>query len=70
MILVVNQGLYFVEDMPHSLINPKQIRANSIPFCDDPTDLNRKFGFEDPEPGEHISFGMHGSQLSERTGDG
>ena len=37
-ILVIHQGLYFGETMPHSLINPNQIRANSIPFCDDPID--------------------------------
>ena len=53
-ILVVHQGLYFGDDMPHSLINPNQIRANSIPFCDDPTDPNRKLGFEDPESGNNI----------------
>ena len=63
-ILVVHQGLYFGEDMPHSLINPNQIRANSIPFCDDPTDPNRKLGFEDPESGKHISFTMHGPYCS------
>ena len=66
-IQVVHQGLYFGDQMPHSLINPNQIRANSIPFCDDPTDPNRKLGFEDPETGEHVSFGMHGPYCSIQT---
>ena len=67
MILVVHQGLYFGEQLPHSLINPNQIRANSIPFCDDPTDSNRKLEFEDPETGRHISFEMHGPYCSIMT---
>lgn len=70
-ILVVNQGLYFVEDMPHSLINPNQVRANSIPFCDDPIDPNRSLGFMDPETGEHceehIAFNIHGPYCSIKT---
>jgi hypothetical protein len=49
------------------LINPNQVRANSIPFCDDPTDPNRKLGFEDPETGKHIPFGMHGPYCSIQT---
>ena len=66
-ILVVHQGLYFGERMPHSLINPNQIRANSILLCDDPTDPNRKLGIEDPETGKHISFEMHGPYCSLKT---
>ena len=63
-VLVIHQGLYFGEQMPHFLINSNQIRANSIPFCDDPTDPNRKLGFQDPETEEHVSFGMKGPYCS------
>lgn len=66
-ILEVHQGLYFGEEMPHSLINPNQIRANSIPFYDKPTDPIRKLGFEDPESGEHTAFDMYGPYCSIQT---
>ena len=39
-ILILNQALYFGEDMPNSLFNPNQIRANGVIVDDCPTHLS------------------------------
>jgi hypothetical protein len=35
-ILVINQGLYFGDNLPNSLINPNQMRANVLEVDDVP----------------------------------
>ncbi len=39
-ILVLNQALYFGEDMPNSLLNPNQMRSHGIVVDDCPTHLS------------------------------
>jgi len=39
-ILVINQALYFGEDMPNSLLNPNQMRSHGIVVDDCPTHLS------------------------------
>jgi len=43
-ILVMNEALWFGEKIQHRLINPNQVRAYGMSFCDDPTDLNCQLG--------------------------
>ena len=39
-ILVFNKGLYYGTSLDHSLINPNKIRANGIPYWDNPYDYD------------------------------
>ena len=39
-ILFFNKGLYYGTSLDHSLINPNQIRANGIPYWDNPYDYD------------------------------
>ena len=39
-ILVFNKGLYYGTSLYHSLINTNQIRANGIPYWDNPYDYD------------------------------
>jgi len=39
-ILILNQALYFGDDMPNSLLNPNQIRSNGVTVDDCPTHLS------------------------------
>ena len=43
-ILILNEALWFGDQMKHSLINPNQVRAYGISLCDDPTDPHHKLG--------------------------
>ena len=45
-ILVFVQGLFFVDRMDRSLINPNQCRSYDILLCDDATDPHRPLGFQ------------------------
>ena len=47
-ILEFNQGLWFGNQIPASLINPNQCRHNGISLCDDPFDPYRELGIYDP----------------------
>ena len=40
-ILMINEGLYYGNNMDHSLINPNQIRAYGIPLWDNAYDKSR-----------------------------
>ena len=48
-ILEFVQGLWFVNRMEKSLINPNQCQKFGIQICDDPTDPHRKLGIEASE---------------------
>ena len=48
-ILEFEQGLWFVNTMEKSLINPNQCRKFGIQICNDPTNPHRKLGIEAPE---------------------
>ena len=43
--MIFGQGLWFVEKMEKSLINPNQCRDFGVQVCHDPTDPNRKLGY-------------------------
>ena len=47
-ILEFHQGLWFGQQMSHSLINPNQCRHFGIQICDDPFDPHRPLGIHDP----------------------
>mmetsp|Transcript_17402 Transcript_17402/g.32998 ORF Transcript_17402/g.32998 Transcript_17402/m.32998 type:complete len:177 (+) Transcript_17402:170-700(+) len=42
----MGQCLDFHTKMSKTLINPNQLRAFSVPVCDDPTDMNRALGIQ------------------------
>lgn len=48
-ILVINEALYFGNEMNHSLINPNQIRSNRIDVSDNPYDRDKDFGITHDE---------------------
>jgi len=50
-ILVVHQGLWFSTKMPHSLMNPDQMRVHGFSVCNDPFDPNRSLGIVDTDSG-------------------
>jgi len=50
-ILVINQGLYFGDNLPNSLINPNQMRANGLEVDDIPKHLLR-----DPSKSMHSIY--------------
>jgi hypothetical protein len=50
-ILVINQGLYFGDNLPNSLINPNQMRANGLEVDDVPKHLLR-----DPSKSTHSIY--------------
>jgi hypothetical protein len=50
-ILVINQGLYFGDNLPNSLINPNQMRVNGIEVDDVPKHLLR-----DPSKSMHSIY--------------
>ena len=45
-ILIVNEALYFGNDMDHSLINPNQNRHFGIPVSDNPYDEDKELGID------------------------
>lgn len=45
-VLIINEALYFGNQLDHSLINPNQIRSFGIPVSDDPFDHQREFGID------------------------
>jgi len=45
-LLVGEQMLWFGDSLPHSLINPNQIREYGINVCDDPFSPNDRFGID------------------------
>jgi hypothetical protein len=47
-ILEVNQALWFGDKLDSSLINPNQIRSYGLSLCDDPFDMHRDLGIDDP----------------------
>ena len=60
-ILVLNEGLWFGEEIEHSLLNPNQLRAYGCKVNDDPTDRKRPFGLKAPETDVSIPFYMDGT---------
>ena len=66
-ILEFHQGLYFGNQMKHSLICPNQCRSYGIDMCDDPYDKNREIGFTDPIAGITIPFEMKGTFATFKT---
>ena len=50
-ILIINQGLYFGDSLPNSLINPNQMRANGLEVDDVPKHLLR-----DPSKSTHSIY--------------
>ena len=45
-ILIINEALYFGQEMDHSLINPNQIRHFGIPVSDNTYDGTQDFGID------------------------
>jgi hypothetical protein len=60
-ILVVHQGLWFGTKMPHSLMNPNQMRVHGFYVCNDPFAPNRSLGIVDTDSGMLIPLKMSGS---------
>jgi len=52
-IIIINEALWFGDQMPHSLINPYQLRAYGITVVDDPTDPNWDMMIEAQETKSH-----------------
>ena len=48
-ILIINEALFFWQQMEHSLINPNQIRRYGIPLSDDLYDDTRDLGIDHSE---------------------
>ena len=46
--------------MASALMNPNQCQAFGIGFCDDPTNLHRPLGFEDPSTELFVEMKMDG----------
>ena len=66
-ILEFHQGLYFGNQMKHSLICPNQCRSYGIDMCNNPYDKNREIGFTDPITGITIPFEMEGTFATFKT---
>jgi hypothetical protein len=62
MILVINQGLYFGDSLPNSLINPNQMRMNGVEVNDVPKHLSSKstHSIYIPEHNLQIPLSMRG----------
>lgn len=60
-ILMINQALYFGNEMNHSLINPHQIRVTGVQLSDDTYDYQRYFGIVHPDP--PIPFDSQGAKV-------
>jgi len=58
-VLIINEALWFGDQMKNSLINPNQVRAFGISLCDDPTDPHRHLGMTIQD--SLIPFTMAGS---------
>jgi hypothetical protein len=67
-IFILNQGLWFGAELPHSLWNPNQIRNFGHPLCDDPYDPHRKLGLMiDGREDKFIPFDIFGSSIGLKT---
>lgn len=66
-ILVINQGLYFGDQMDHSLINPNQIRHNGLIVNDNPYDKKLELGIHDDEHKLIIPFETQGTIMFANT---
>jgi len=64
-ILIINEAIWFGDQMQHSLINPNQVRAYGVSLCDDPTDPNCQLGMDVQDT--FIPFTMSGTTCSFTT---
>ena len=60
-ILIVNEGLFFGQQLDHSLINPNQARHYGIPVSDNPYDRDKPFGIDHEDV--FIPFQTQGSKV-------
>ena len=60
-ILLFHESLYYGTKLDHSLINPNQVRANEIPFWDNPYDRDHPLGTETPSL--HLPLQVRGTKL-------
>ena len=60
-ILIINEALYFGNQMDHSLVNPNQIRAYGIDVSDNPYDRERDFGIQHDDC--FVPFSTEGSTV-------
>ena len=60
-ILVINEAMYFGQEMDHSLINPNQIRHFGIPVSDNAYDGTQDLGIDHEEV--FIPFETQGSTV-------
>ena len=66
-LLEFNQGLWFGNKLPVSLINPNQCRMFGIDLCDDPFDPHRGLQIKDPETGLEVPMKFNKSIVSFET---
>ena len=67
LILQVNQVLWFGNTMPHTLLNPNQIRSYGYSLCDDPFDPNRPLGITTDDYFIPFEFNNGIVQITTRT---
>ena len=60
-ILIINEALYFGNQMDHSMVNPNQIRAYGIDVSDNPYDRERDFGIQHDDC--FVPFSTEGSTV-------
>eukprot|EP00956_Cyclotella_meneghiniana_P012523 scaffold17820_cov42-Cyclotella_meneghiniana.AAC.5 len=60
-ILIINEALYFGNQMDHSLVNPNQIRAYGIDVSNNPYDRERDFGIQHDDC--FVPFSTEGSTV-------
>ena len=66
-ILVVNQGLWFGEELEVSLLNPYQLRASGVHVWDNPCDSKHPLSIYDPQLSLRIPLEMVGTFCSFST---
>ena len=66
-ILVVNQGLWFGEELEVSLFTPYQLQARGVHVWDNPYDLRHPLSIYDPQLSSCILLEMVGTSFSTRV---
>ena len=66
-ILVVNQGLWFGEELEVSLFTPYQLQARGVHVWDNPYDLKHPLSIYDPQLSSCILLEMVGTSFSTRV---
>ncbi|MEM9369349.1 MAG: hypothetical protein AAGD07_25505, partial [Planctomycetota bacterium] len=66
-LLEIREGLLFGDKIDTALLNPNQARINGIDLCDDPFDVNRKFGLYDQKRDLYVPFECFGTLVGLST---